>query len=75
MIPGSNPSRGTRFFSSTKHSDQVVGPTQLPIQWVQVSLSLVVKSLGHEHEHLHLVPRLTNGVAPPLPLMPSWFAV
>jgi hypothetical protein len=34
---------------------------------------LVVKSLGHEPEHLHLVLRLMNGAAPPLPLMPSWF--
>ena len=73
MISGSNPSRGTRFFFSTKNSDQVVGPTQPPIQWVQVCLSLVVKSLGHEPEHLHLMPRLMNGAAPPLPLMPSWF--
>jgi len=46
MIPGSNPSRGTSFFSYAKHSDQVLGPTQPPIQWVQVSLFL-----GHEPEH------------------------
>jgi len=50
-----------------------MGPTQPPIHRVQVSLSLVVKSLGHEPEHPHLVPRLMNGAAPPLPLTPSLF--
>jgi hypothetical protein len=39
MIPG----RGRDFFSAT-----ILGPTQLPIQWVQGSLSLGVKWPGHE---------------------------
>jgi hypothetical protein len=49
-----------------------LGPTQLPIQWVQEVLILGIKQLEHEADHLCVVPRLRRCAAiPPLPNMSS----
>jgi hypothetical protein len=57
--PGFNPLQGQRIFPLTSESRLALGPTQPPIQWIPVFLSLGVK---HGQgvtltTHPHLVPR------------------
>jgi hypothetical protein len=47
IIGGLSPSRGMELFSSV-----ALGPTQPPIQWIPGALSLGVKRLGSETDHL-----------------------
>jgi hypothetical protein len=42
------PGTGKKFCSSPKHTNDLWGPTQPPIQWVKGFLSLGIKRLGHE---------------------------
>jgi hypothetical protein len=60
---------GAGIFLLTTMSTLALGPTQPPIQWVHVPLSLAVKQLGVKLAvHPHLVPRLRKcGAIPPLP--------
>jgi hypothetical protein len=51
MIEGSSPGRGWEFFFSPPHLDRLWGPTQPPVQWVLVALSLGAKRPGRESDH------------------------
>jgi hypothetical protein len=42
--------QGKEIFSS-QHPDLALGSTQPPIQWVPVTLFLMVKQQGHEADH------------------------
>jgi hypothetical protein len=48
MIGGFESQQGLRIFSSPPRPDRLWGPTQPPIQWVPVALSLGLKRPGHE---------------------------
>jgi len=56
------------IFLFTTVSRPALGPTEPPIQWAPVALSLGVKRLEREADpHLHLVPRSRmRGAIPPL---------
>jgi hypothetical protein len=57
-LGGSSPGRGWEYFSSPLCPDRLWGPTDPPIKWVPVALSLGVKGSGREVEtHLHQMPR------------------
>ena len=72
-FPGSNPSRGTRFFSSAKHSDRPWGPPSLLFSGYRCLFPWWYSLWGMNlNTHLCVVPRLMNGTALPPPLMPSW---
>jgi len=42
------PGRGKKFCFSPKHTNDLWGPTQPPIQWVTGFLSLGIEGLEHE---------------------------
>jgi hypothetical protein len=50
-VPGFDSRRGLGIFLFTTASRTALGPTQLPIQWVPVALSLGVKRPGREADH------------------------
>jgi hypothetical protein len=43
--------RGLGIFLFSAASRMALGPTQPPIQWILLALSLMVKWLGHETDH------------------------
>jgi hypothetical protein len=64
--------QGLAIFVFTTAFTPVLGPTQLPVEWVPGAHSLWVKQPGREADHsppyLHLVPRWgMRGAIPPLP--------
>jgi hypothetical protein len=70
------PDRSKNFFSYTAPR-QVVGPAPLPIQWVQVALSLRLRRAGREADRSpsSSVELKNDGAVPPLPYMSSWRGV
>jgi hypothetical protein len=70
--------RGLGIFLFTTASRTALGLTQPRIQWVPGALSLGVKWLGREVDHIHLVPRSRiRGAIPILPhyVFMAWFLV
>jgi hypothetical protein len=69
---GSIPSRSKRsFFSACRPT---LRPTQPPIQWVSVAVSLGVHRRGPEADHPPPSSAVlkNNGTIPPLPKTSSW---
>jgi hypothetical protein len=59
--------RGPESILFSKTPRPVLGPTQLPIQWVPWTLSAVVKQLGREADHSPSpAPRLRMSAAVPI---------
>jgi hypothetical protein len=52
-IQGSISIKGVRFFSPSKHPDQLWGPPSLTVQWELGDLSLGIKQAGNEHDYSH----------------------
>jgi hypothetical protein len=61
-------------FSLMRNVQSVLGPTQPPIQWVPVALSLGLKRQGREADHTRVSSaEVKNGGAiHPLPHLSSW---